>query len=156
MRSSIWATVIPAASTATRCRRSIARGAQRAPTVTPTARDVRNTTPASDRAENTVTYKAYKFGERQPSSTRPKLVISHAGRQVFGARSPGVCPVAGKSCLFGALAGHRRRAGGRGLRVEIAAADHQRAQIRFQVIAQRNSGRDVQTGHLVVGHAVEV
>src|ERR1700761_5464222 len=155
MRSSICATVIPADSTATRCRRSTTRGAKRAPTVAPIANATTNNTPASDRAENTVTTKSYKSGEHQPSSERPKSDMSHATRQVFDGCSCGVCPVAADARLPGTLAGHRRRARGSGLRIEIATADDQRPQIGIQVVAKRNASRNVQVGDFLVGDPVQ-
>ena len=76
--------------------------------------------------------------------------MSHATRQVFGGRSRGVCPIAVIRRLFGALAGHRGRAGGRRIRVEVAAAGHQRAHVGVQVVAQRNTGRNVEPGDVIV------
>ncbi|EUA22649.1 hypothetical protein I552_7140 [Mycobacterium xenopi 3993] len=65
------------------------------PAVIPTPNAIEDNTPASNSAENTVTQKSYKSGERLPSGARPNSDKSHVASQVFGHCLRDVCrPVA--------------------------------------------------------------
>src|ERR1700759_3144219 len=146
--SSICDTVSPDWSAAPRCLRSTIRDATRAPTTNPMPSARVAATAATRTADATVTRKSYAFGERHPSSVRPFWDMSQIAANVFDRRLPNVCR--------SALAGHRGNTRGSGVGIEIFATGNHWPQPLVEVVAQRDSGRDVQLHDLVIGHAIEV
>src|SRR5215218_5197278 len=156
MWASIWETVMPDSSTARRCLCSVSFGTRRIPTTAPSASASSATPAVSSSADSTLTSKWYETGERHPSSVRPKRDMSHTLAQVFGSRSPSVCPEKPFGALFGPLARHGGGAGGGRLRIQVRATDDGRPQVAGEVVAQRDAGRDVQAHDVLVRHLVEV